>query len=282
MCISLLQFQCYEKSNFMFIFVLMNLEFFKYQGTGNDFIIIDNRTNFFDKQDVSLINKLCDRKYGVGADGLILLENSKDSDFKMIYYNADGNEGTMCGNGGRCIVAFAKHLAIITNKTTFDAIDGLHYATIKDNLVNLQMIDVNIVSEYDSHLFLNTGSPHHITFTQDIKNLDVTSLGASIRYGEPYNAKGTNVNFVEQVNKNTFSVRTYERGVEAETLSCGTGVTAVAIAAFKSKKTTAKTVILNTLGGTLEVNFDFKDNVYKSVFLKGPTNMVFKGSFLRT
>jgi len=255
----------------------MNTTFYKYQGTGNDFILIDNRDNSFNNQNTKQIERLCDRKFGIGADGLILLENSNKHDFKMVYFNADGNEGTMCGNGGRCIVAFAKHLKIITTKTTFEAIDGLHYATIENNLVNLQMIDVDFILEAESHLFLNTGSPHHINFEKNVANLDVKKLGKAIRYGNPYNEEGTNVNFAEQLNENTFKVRTYERGVEDETLSCGTGVTAVAIAAFQANKTTKNNIVLQTLGGTLEVSFEKDDTQYKKVFLKGAATLVFKG-----
>jgi len=255
----------------------MKLKFYKYQGTGNDFVIIDNRTNLFHKQNVNLIKTLCDRKYGIGADGLLLLENSSEYDFKMIYFNADGNEGSMCGNGGRCIVAFAKKLNIFDKKTVFDAIDGLHHASIKKNTVNLQMNDVETILEKDTHLFLNTGSPHHVTFSNAIDNLDVKSLGETIRYGEPYNTKGTNVNFAEQISSNTFKVRTYERGVEDETLSCGTGVTAVAISAYQTGKTKSNNITLNTLGGNLQVSFTKTDGGYKNVFLKGAATMVFKG-----
>jgi diaminopimelate epimerase len=148
----------------------MEFNFFKYQGTGNDFIMIDNRTSFFPKNNIDLINQLCDRRFGVGADGLILLEDSDNQDFTMVYYNADGKEGSMCGNGGRCIVAFANQLSIIENKTTFNAIDGLHYATIKNNIVSLQMIDVDTIKSANNHLFLDTGSPHHINFYDDISN----------------------------------------------------------------------------------------------------------------
>ena len=258
---------------------MMNLLFNKYQGTGNDFVIIDNRTNFFPKENIKLINEICDRKFGVGADGLILLENSDSSDFKMVYFNADGNESTMCGNGGRCIVAFANKLDVINNATTFDAIDGHHYATIINDVVSLQMIDVKITANYDTHLFLNTGSPHHVEFYSDISNIDVKDIGRNIRIGAPYFKEGTNVNFAEKVNENTFKVRTYERGVEDETLSCGTGVTAVAIAASASKKTISDSIDIETLGGNLNVRFKTENNIYKDVFLTGKATFVFKGTF---
>ena len=257
----------------------MNLIFYKYQGTGNDFVIIDNRNRKFDKENNTLIAKLCNRKFGVGADGLLLLENSENHDFKMIYYNADGSESTMCGNGGRCIVAFANKLKIIKNKCVFEAIDGLHHASIENNLVKLQMIDVKTIAVFENHVFLDTGSPHHVTFSDTISEIDVYSEGKKIRNNKPYFKEGTNVNFVEQLNNNTFKVRTYERGVEDETLSCGTGVTAVAIAVHKTNKSKDNAITLETLGGKLEVSFEIENNSYKNVFLKGTATLVFKGEF---
>lgn len=256
----------------------MNLHFYKYQGTGNDFVMIDNRTLFFPKDDVNQIKKLCDRRFGIGADGLILLEPSEKEDFTMVYYNADGNEGSMCGNGGRCLVAFAKQLGVIENETTFDAVDGLHYATVDNGIVSLKMIDVNEINTSDSEAFLNTGSPHHIRFCEDVSVIDVKNTGSKIRYGAPYFDEGTNVNFAEQVSENAFKVRTYERGVEDETLACGTGVTAVAIAANNSKKTLGNTIQLEVLGGDLEVSFDVEESNYTNVFLKGPAKFVFEGT----
>ena len=242
--------------------------------------MIDNRSLFFPKDDVQLINKLCDRRFGIGADGLILLEPSEKEDFTMVYYNADGNEGSMCGNGGRCLVAFAKQLNIIQNETTFDAVDGLHYATVDNGIVSLKMIDVQEISSNKSDVFLNTGSPHHIQFCENVSNVDVKQLGAKIRYGAPYFEEGTNVNFAEQVSENSFKVRTYERGVEDETLACGTGVTGVAIAANHVNKTTNNTILLEVLGGNLEVSFDTSESAYTNVFLKGPAEFVFEGSIL--
>jgi len=255
----------------------MKQAFFKYQGAGNDFILIDNRKNQFPKEDVALIKQLCHPKFGIGADGLMVLEKSKTTDFKMIYFNADGNIGSMCGNGGRCIVAFANSLQIFKEKTTFEAIDKIYHASLKDGIVSLRMNDVTKIETFENHLFLNTGSPHHITFRKAIDTIDVAVDGRKIRYGAPYFEEGTNVNFVEQINENNFKVRTYERGVENETLSCGTGVTAVAIASHKSKKTNQKVISLETLGGNLEVSFDVENNHYKNIVLKGPATFVFKG-----
>ncbi len=257
----------------------MNIHFYKYQGTGNDFVMIDNRQDTFPKNDTKLVAFLCDRKFGIGADGLILLENHPTLDFKMMYYNSDGNESSMCGNGGRCLVAFAKQMNVISNKATFEAIDGLHYATIdKDGIVSLQMTDVSAVKMENNYTFLNTGSPHHVTLVEDLQNFDVKNEGAKIRYSDLYGNAGSNVNFVKQLENDTFSVRTYERGVEDETLSCGTGVTAVAIAMYKTQKTTNKEINLNVEGGKLKVKFDVENNKFANVFLIGPATFVFEGT----
>ena len=253
----------------------MNCTFYKYEGTGNDFIMIDNRNESFPKNDINLINKLCDRHFGIGADGLILLENDTKTDFKMVYFNTDGKEGTMCGNGGRCIVAFAKKLEVISDKTTFNAVDGLHHATIEKNLVSLQMIDVNKVDIHDSFVFANTGSPHHVQLVENIENYDVILNGKKLR--NEYGDKGSNINFVQKITENTFKVRTYERGVEDETLACGTGVTAVAVAMHKTNQTKSNQIKLPVLGGELEVSFSIENEQYKNVFLKGPATFVFKG-----
>jgi len=255
----------------------MKIPFYKYHGTGNDFIIVDNREMIFPKEDHKWIEKICTRKFGIGADGLMLFENSDKYDFKMIYYNADGKIGSMCGNGGRCIVAFAHHLKIFEKETTFEAIGELYEAKIENELVNLQMNDVKAINSNKDYYFLDTGSPHHVTFKNNIDKIDVYQEGKKIRYGSPYFEKGTNVNFVEKINNNTFKVRTYERGVENETLSCGTGVTAVAIASHLSKKSKSNQIKLQTLGGNLEVSFDVKNNIYKNIILKGPATFVFKG-----
>jgi diaminopimelate epimerase len=255
----------------------MTHTFYKYQGTGNDFVFVDNRHELFNKKDAKLISHLCDRRFGIGADGLILLENDDISDFKMVYFNADGNESTMCGNGGRCIVAFAERLNIISKNTTFNAIDGVHEASITNGFVTLKMQDVDAIETFDSHVFLNTGSPHHVTLVNNLKDFDVKSEGSKIRYGERYNEAGSNVNFVQQMDSDTFAVRTYERGVEDETLSCGTGVTAVALAMHRLNKTESNVIHLNVEGGQLKVSFEKSENGYNSIWLQGPATLVFKG-----
>ncbi len=252
------------------------MKFYKYQGTGNDFVMIDNRDNSFPKNDISLISHLCDRRFGIGADGLILLENDAETDFRMVYYNSDGNESSMCGNGGRCIVAFAKQLGIIENQTTFIATDGLHFATIEGDMVSLQMKDVDEVKISDHYVFLDTGSPHHVEFVEDLDNWDVKTQGAKIRYGELYGQKGSNVNFVKQLSENVFRIRTYERGVEDETLSCGTGATATAIAMHALGKTFSENITIQVEGGDLTISFK-NDSGYKDVYLKGKAEFVFEG-----
>jgi diaminopimelate epimerase len=259
--------------------VKMQLEFYKYQGTGNDFVMIDNRANTFPKDDIQLIERLCDRRFGIGADGLILLENDSKTDFRMMYYNSDGNQSSMCGNGGRCLVAFAKKLNVINDTTTFIATDGLHHATVEtDDLVSLQMIDVDAVKTTPTYTFLNTGSPHHVQMVADLEHYNVKENGAAIRYGDLYGKQGSNINFVKKIDETTFSLRTYERGVEDETLACGTGATAVAIAMNATGETAATTIDLNVEGGKLVVSFEKKDDQYKNIFLKGPAEFVFKGS----
>lgn len=256
----------------------MKLHFYKYQGTGNDFVIIDNRSMDFPKDNNDLIAELCDRRFGIGGDGLILLEASEKSDFKMVYYNSDGNESSMCGNGGRCIVAFAKRMKIIKTKATFDAVDGLHEATIKDGIVSLRMIDIETLNLFENHTFIDTGSPHHVEFRSNVDEIDVKIEGAEIRNSDPYVKDGSNVNFATQKNENSFKVRTYERGVEDETLACGTGVTAVALAAHSNKLTESTTINLEVLGGNLEVSFKEKDGNYSEVYLTGPAEYVFEGT----
>ena len=256
-------------------------EFYKYQGTGNDFVLIDNRQFSFSKSNTSLINHICDRRFGIGADGLILLEPSEKLDFKMVYFNADGKESTMCGNGGRCIVAFAKFLNIIDNDTTFEAIDGVHYAKIEEDIVHLQMIDVTHIKEEKSYSFLNTGSPHHVQLVDDLSDYNVFKEGAKIRYSNLYkDDNGTNVNFVTKNDNNSFRVRTYERGVENETLSCGTGVTAVALAMYNKGLTTSTFINLQVEGGELKVSFNPNNNAYTNIFLIGKATQVFKGEII--
>ena len=260
----------------------MDLNFYKYEGTGNDFIILDNRGKNFSLQLThGLIKKMCDRHFGIGADGLMTLQEKEGYDFEMIYYNADGNKGTMCGNGGRCIVAFAKYLGIINSETNFMAVDGPHYAKIAEtgDRVSLKMIDVTNINLDGNALVLDTGSPHYVLQTVDLQNKDVFSEGRKIRDSDTYSQKGINVNFVEDMGSHYY-VRTYERGVEDETYACGTGVTAVAMAMAKTKGMTGTIKTnLHVMGGELNVRFNYNGDHFTEVFLEGPASFVFSGVF---
>ena len=256
----------------------MKHPFYKYQGTGNDFIVIDNRLQEFDKNNAKLIERLCDRKFGIGADGLILLEDHGSLDFTMVYFNADGNQSSMCGNGGRCIVHFAKFLGIIEEHAHFEAIDGEHHAKIIDDLVHLQMQNVDQIKSLNGDFILDTGSPHFVRPVQEVKQIDVAQEGAKIRYSDAYKVEGINVNFVEELGNDKFAVRTYERGVENETLSCGTGVTAMALAMHSLGKVSDDEAILPTEGGTLRVTFQSTASGYNNIWLIGPAVQVFKGA----
>lgn len=255
----------------------MKIPFYKYQGTGNDFILIDNRDK---KIELSMedISRLCDRRFGIGADGLMLLENEPGYDFRMVYYNADGNESTMCGNGGRCIAAFAKKLGIADTHTRFIAIDGMHQAGMENaEYVKLQMIDVAGMDIRDGGTILNTGSPHYVKWVEDVKQVNVSEEGREIRNQQEFQPKGINVNFAQR-EENRILVRTYERGVEDETLSCGTGVTAVAIASVKNK-TGDFSIQIETPGGMLNISFRKEHAMNaENVWLSGAANFVYEGS----
>jgi diaminopimelate epimerase len=255
----------------------MKYTFYKYQGTGNDFIIIDNRQDVFGKNNTKLVAELCDRRFGIGADGLILLEDHNTADFKMVYYNSDGNQSTMCGNGGRCIVAFAHDIGLIVETTSFEAIDGFHKAKYNQGRVALHMQDVSSLDQFTHHTVLDTGSPHYVCFNNKLDSLDIKKEGAKIRYSDTFVEEGINVNFVQKLSDTNFKVRTYERGVEDETFSCGTGVTAVALAMHSLGETEDNQVQLVTKGGNLEVTYVKKGNGYTNIWLIGPATFVFKG-----
>lgn len=258
----------------------MKIAFHKYQGTGNDFIIIDNRQLTFFKNNATLIATMCDRKFGIGADGLILLENHTDCDFEMVYFNSDGNESTMCGNGGRAICLFAADLGLVGENIVFKAIDGLHHASLlPQNQVRLQMKEVSQLISTHEAVFLDTGSPHHVQRVDELASLNVKKIGAELRYGQ-YGQEGANINFVNASPQEIFEVRTYERGVEDETLSCGTGVTAVALALHYWGMVTNHRVKIKTLGGVLEVDFQPTETGYRDIWLTGPVAKVYEGVWL--
>lgn len=255
----------------------MKINFYKYQGIGNDFIILDNRQSIYNTLDKKQIAYLCNRHFGIGADGLMKLENSDKGDFTMKYYNSDGNESSMCGNGGRCIVAFAKRNNLFEKSCTFHAIDGVHTAEINNDIVKLKMNDVNEIKIFETYTELNTGSPHYVCVSTDINRLDMKKEGRLIRYSPKYKEHGINVNFVEVLDENTLYVRTYERGVEDETLSCGTGVCACAID-FKKNIPGTHWVKIKTPGGELDVHFSINEKMQAhDVFLEGKAQFVFEG-----
>lgn len=255
----------------------MSIAFVKYQGTGNDFIIIDARKNIPSGMDVA---QMCHRKYGIGADGLMLLTQENGYDFGMVYYNSDGNISSMCGNGGRCIAHFAHSLGIGDgDRLSFLAVDGSHEASISGDSVSLGMIDVKEWEVRNDHtVMLNTGSPHYIQFVdQHPSTVDLIPMAHSIRYGNEFATAGINVNIVQMQGMNQLCMRTYERGVEDETLSCGTGVTAAAIAHAILHRA-AGPVSVSTPGGTLRVSFALAENSFSKVILEGPAIRVFAGT----
>ncbi|PVX50077.1 diaminopimelate epimerase [Balneicella halophila] len=251
--------------------------FYKYHGTGNDFILIDNRDFSFHIENNELIKHLCHRRFGIGADGLILLENTNKADFKMQYFNSDGNLSSMCGNGGRCIVAFAKYLGIIDNTTQFLAPDGMHSAELTPSGVALQMKDVSQIEQVGQDFYLDTGSPHYVKLIDSHENFDTVSEGQKIRYNNRFNKVGTNVNFVS-VENNKIILSTYERGVEDETYSCGTGTvaTAIVLGLLNGKEEQE----LHTKGGILKVSYTKKGEAFKNIILEGPVEQVFQGEIL--
>lgn len=254
------------------------ITFYKYQGTGNDFVMIDDRANTFDLNDHKLIAHLCHRKFGIGADGLILIRHHEVADFEMVYYNADGYHTSLCGNGSRCAVKFASQLGIVTDTCRFMTVEGILDARIEKDLVHIKMPDVQNVETHEDHFFLHTGSPHHVCYINDIENYDVFSNGRNIRSGSPYFEEGSNVNFVQTISDAHIFVRTYERGVEDETLSCGTGVTAAALT--QGIRGATSPVNVKTLGGDLQISFEKRDDEsFKNIFLIGPAIMVFEGIF---
>jgi diaminopimelate epimerase len=259
----------------------MKIPFHKYQAAGNDFVLIDNRENQFSFS-IDQIKKICDRKFGVGADGLMLLENNPTLAFNLVYYNSDGSQ-SLCGNGCRAAVQFASSLGMVNGKTSFHAYDGRHDAELlPSGIVRLRMQTVNEVTPIGNDFTLNTGSPHYIRFVEKVKEFPVVAEGEQLRFSEPYTENGINVNFVELLPDNTIFVRTYERGVENETLSCGTGVTAAALAAsFKGYTSPVK---IRALGGELSVEFTTdltvgKPATFHDIFLIGPAERVFEGAF---
>lgn len=254
----------------------MKIPFTKYQATGNDFVLIDNRNNQY-AFTTEQIEKICNRRFGVGADGLMLIEKHPSLDFNLVYYNSDGSQ-SLCGNGSRAAVAMAATLGLLKTKTTFNAYDGTHEAELlPSGNIRLQMNPVSGVTQSGSDYFIHTGSPHHLQFVPDVEKINVVETGRKIRYSEEYKPTGTNVNFLQLLPHNTIMVRTYERGVEDETFSCGTGVTAAALAAsFHGYKSP---VHIKVKGGELDVEFKTgQAGTFNEIYLIGPAKMVFEGA----
>ena len=259
----------------------MLVQFSKYHGTGNDFLMVDGREQDTSIFDIKVINRLCDRRFGIGGDGLIILEESKHFDFTMRYFNADGREGTMCGNGGRCITAFARALGICDARTTFEGIDGVHEASILSNgEIRLKLIDVSEIDRLEDGYLLNTGSPHFVNFVSKLEQIEVEREGAKIRHQSRFGKGGVNVNFVELgPSTDEITVRTFERGVEGETWSCGTGVAAAAISAFFHSGSDNLSYEVLTRGGKLNVSFKSSENQhFTEIYLIGPASHVYDGT----
>lgn len=255
---------------------MITITFNKYQGAGNDFIIIDNRKGFINPDNSELINRLCNRRFGIGADGLILISDHNKFDFEMKYFNSDGKPGSMCGNGGRCTAHFALKSGISGKKQKFLAFDGPHEAQVENDTVRLQMADVTTYKLVDNNYFINTGSPHYIIFSDNIDNINVFEEGKKIRWSAKFAPDGTNVDFV-QVTDNGLNIRTFERGVEDETLACGTGVTASAIASVLKGHFVTPLINVRTRGGNLKVEFKINNEKITNIWLTGPATFVFEG-----
>ena len=257
----------------------MKIKFDKYESGGNDFVLIDDRRNSYDLNS-SKIRDICNRNFGVGSDGLIILKKSSLADIKMCYYNSDGQPSSLCGNGTRCLFSFSLSLGIIKKKAKIEISGDIYTATIsKRNLVSLKMKNIDDIILFDNKAYLNSGSPHHVEMVNDLNQIPVKKLGANIRFSKRYHPNGTNVNFCNKINDKKFEIRTYERGVENETLSCGTGATAAAIAFHALGLTNQSEIMVQTKGGELIVSFEKSDKGYKNIYLEGPTKFVFKGEY---
>ncbi len=256
------------------------LKFYKYHGAGNDFILVDNFSENSVNLSISQIKKMCDRHLGIGADGLMILKKHSIFDFEMDYFNSDGSGGTMCGNGGRCIVAFAKKIGLINNSAKFIASDGEHEAFIdKNNIVKLKMNDVNSISNFKNDYLCHTGSPHYIKFCNNIKEKNVFLEGQEIRYSNVFKDEGINVNFIKIKDSKTLNIRTYERGVEDETLACGTGAVAAALTFANISNELSGEYTIIARGGILKVSFAKKQNNFQDIWLTGPAEFIFEGFF---
>jgi len=259
----------------------MRLTFSKYHGAGNDFIIVDDRQRFWSEiLEQTQIEAICSRRYGVGADGFILVQPSEVVDFKMVYYNSDGRLSSMCGNGGRCIAAFAILNDIATQQGKFEAVDGIHHYEKKSvDIMKISMQDTGRPDVFGNDATINTGSPHYVSFVSQLPDTEIKTAAQRIRYAEPFEQDGINVNFVE-IQNGGLSMRTYERGVEDETHSCGTGVTAAALTYMDRHIEVTSPVQVKTRGGVLYVYAERKHAGFQNVYLEGPVEHVYDGVLL--
>lgn len=258
----------------------MNIVFYKYQGTGNDFVILDNRDGKYAGISNEQVRRLCDRRFGIGADGLMLMNAAEGYDFEMIYYNADGKPGSMCGNGGRCMISFAHDMGLHKYTYHFKASDGDHEGEVDGKIIRLKMQDVKQVEHHNTYMILDTGSPHFVRFANDVEEVDVVESGREIRNSKRFMPNGINVDFVETRTDDSIFVRTYERGVEDETLSCGTGVTAAALVSAHNPLGFNQ-VFVHTPGGKLSVEFNkVSDEMFENIWLCGPAEFVYKGEIV--
>jgi diaminopimelate epimerase len=256
----------------------MKISFSKYQGTGNDFVMLDNLNGQYDSLSIPQIKFLCDRKFGIGSDGLIKINSHNSTDFEIEYFNSDGSK-SFCGNGARCSVSFAETLGINVSNTEFLGIDGLHKASKKQEVISLEMGDVLEVRKIENDFVIQTGSPHYIRFIDSINDVNIVHFGKEIRYSDEFKEEGINVNLVEVIDSNNLIVNTYERGVEDETLSCGTGVTACVVAfAFQTQLIGEHQISVKVKGGNLSVSFNQKTlGIFTNIHLIGPGEFVFSG-----
>ncbi len=260
---------------------MAEIHFQKWQATGNDFIIVDNRNKILKNLSSEWISMICDRNFGVGADGFMFIQNHQNLDFEMRYFNADGNEAEMCGNGARSIIGFARSLGIIADSTTFQAIDGIHNGWItRQDHYRIKMVDVDVINSVDRGLFLNTGVPHLVIVTADPDQIAIVKQGREIRYSKEFAPDGTNVNFIDN-RSDIIRMRTYERGVENETLSCGTGAVASAIATEYMNNSGKSKYEVQASGGLLKISFNRSDtDQFRDIYLEGEAKMVFKGDIV--
>ncbi|MCK5118774.1 MAG: diaminopimelate epimerase [Candidatus Latescibacteria bacterium] len=269
---------------------MASLKFTKMSGAGNDFVVFDNRDGGIPEERAELVRRVCARRVGVGADGALFVEQSEASDFRMRYYNADGGEAEMCGNGGRCISRYAYLNGMVGEKMAFETMAGRYRAEIVGELVRLEMVppkdirlqfEINVDGYERTINFIHTGVPHVVVFSDRIDDIDVPQMGRKIREHEKFAPAGANANFVQVVDRGHIRIRTYERGVEDETLACGTGTVAAALVGALLKRLRSPVEAITRSGLILTVHFDLKGKKCTNVFLEGNAEVIFEGVLAR-